>query len=497
MRFVSGAAAHQMSLKAMGPIMHAIGAGFGPNKRARLFSGGNVVTELATGFDVARFMVPDHGSGRAVPRMLAELLHSADRDLGDGTTRLAVLTHAMFREAVQAVEAGIDSRQLGHALRGIVESFASNLASQANSEPSLIAVARTAGADVELAGLIGKAAASVGAGGLIEVSKGGDVRPQLQFHDCFLLEAEPVLGEMAGCEFSNAYLLVANEIIDDFGHLVPLLEAFASHGKCLVILARDVTGLARQTLAVNRASPDLAVVAFRPRAVGQEAADVLEDVSIATSAELVCSLQGSSLSSLRPAMLGRAGGFRYSAGRIHLRNPAGSAEACTARNRALVAEANRKRLLSLDRERLVRRAAWLRRSFAELLLAQFGSRESETMLSQARRAVSSTMSALEGGTIVGGASSWARAVPDADSPEARAARRCLMAGIVSLHERIVYNRSGASGSTRDVLAAGAMLASLPVDVEIQDPLLLTTRIFERAASAAEAFLGGDAILTGR
>lgn len=497
MRFVSGAAAHQMSLEAMGPIMHAIGAGLGPDKRARLFSSGNSVTELSSGFDVARFMVPDQGTGRAVPRMLAELLHSADRDLGDGTTRLAVLTHAMFQEAVLASESGTDSRRLGHALRAMVRSFTTNLAGRANFQPDLAAVARTAGADAELADLIDRAATKVGAGGLIEVSKGDCAHPQLQFHDCFLLEAEPVLAETAGREFGDAYVLAANEIIDDFGHLVPLLEAFASHGKSLVILARDITGAARQTLAANRTSPHVAVVAYRPRAVAQEAADILEDVATATGGQLVCGLRGTTLASLRPAALGRIGGFRYVADRAHFYAPAGATQVCRDRSRALAAEADRKRLLSLDRERLLRRAARLKGSFAELQLARSDAREFEAKFNRVRRVISSTMSALEGGAVAGGASAWASAVPGAESPDDTAARRCLMAGIVRLHEHIVSNRSASCDPTRDVLATGAMLASLPVNGEIQDPLLLTTRIFERAASAAEAFLGGDAILTGR
>src|SRR5690606_34936528 len=139
----------------------------------------------------------------------------------------------------------------------------------------------------------------------------------------------------------------------------------------------------------------VAVVAFKPRAVSQEAADVLEDAAVAAGAQFICSLQGTTLSMLRPGMLGRVGAFRFGKGRVQLCKPAGSVEACVDRARTLVAEANRKRYLSLDRERLMVRAARLQRNFAELRLARSDSRQADAALVQVRRAISSTMSAIE------------------------------------------------------------------------------------------------------
>ena len=61
----------------------------------------------------------------------------------------------------------------------------------------------------------------------------------------------------------------ADERIDDLGPLLPLLEGFATRGKALVVVAREVTGPALHTLVRNHRENGLRAAALRPAAVGR------------------------------------------------------------------------------------------------------------------------------------------------------------------------------------------------------------------------------------
>jgi chaperonin GroEL (HSP60 family) len=498
MRVIVGQPARQLLVESLLPMARAIAAGIGPDGRACLAGEGNRVDRLATGAEIARRIGDGQGAGALAPHMLREALVTAERDLGDGTSRIALLATAMFREATRAVAGGIGPHALADALLAEVELFNRVLRERRLDTPSIAAVCRSAGVAEDLAGRIAELAEGLGPGGSLEVVDGREPGVTTVTGEGFVFDAEPVSAALQPVPLDPVYLLVANEIVDDLAFLLPVLEGFATRGRALLIVARDVTGPALQTLVHNRLKSVLRVAALKPAAAGEEAAETLQDLAVATGATLICSSEGTALSAVRPAMLGRADGFSFAAGRARLTGPAGAAEAVSGRQRLLAAEAERKRYLSLDRERLLRRAGRLVGRWGELRIGGKNERETAGLVASARRAAASARSALDGGVIAGGAHGLAVALADAGdatSPKG-AAVRCLQSGVAALHRAIAAN-GGAPLSIADAPAVIAGLRGIEPDPKVQDPLSLTTSILSRAASLAAVLVRADTLLCSR
>ena len=167
-------------------------------------------------------------------------------------------------------------------------------------------------------------------------------------------------------ELDDVFVLVANEVVSEFGPLGPILEGFVSKKKSLAIVARDITGAALEALVRNHRELGLHIVALKPTDVSTRAGAVLEDLTIATGATMVGAELGRSLHQLKPTMLGRAKRMRFHKGRALFIDPKGDQSAIEQRRASLIAEADKARYLAYDREHLLRRSARLGGAWSEV-----------------------------------------------------------------------------------------------------------------------------------
>jgi len=244
---------------------------------------------------------------------------------------------------------------------------------------------------------------------------------------------------------------------------------------------------------------------LKPAAVAQQAADNLEDLAIATGATLVADRFGTSIKALRPNMLGRAARFSFSHGRALLEAPAGAGAAIEARRRLLMAEADRQKYLSLDKERLERRATRLSGRWARLHLGAATDRETDTLLAEARRALASARMALTGGAVEGGGIGMVRAFDRLQaldetgvlSPEL-AARRCLALGLAELVHSFAACASKDARPRLSLKSAASLQRTLGIAGKASpgplDPLQLVRAISRRAISGAATLLRVEVIL---
>jgi chaperonin GroEL len=170
-----------------------------------------------------------------------------------------------------------------------------------------------------------------------------------------------------------------------------------------------------------------------------------------------------------------------------------------------MAEADRQKYLSLDKEQLERRAARLSGRWARLHLRATTDRETDILLADARRALASARMAAEGGTVAGGGIGMVGAfdrLPAIEetgvlSPEI-AARRCLARGLAEVvHSFAEGMPEGASCLS---LKPGTSLrralgTSSDTNPDVLDPLPLVRAVSRRAISCAATLLRVDAILS--
>lgn len=490
------------------PVLRAVAAAAGPDGRACLIETGGAVEQATTALAIVRALAEPCGAPRLLARLLREMLHETDRDLGDGTTRLALLWGGLVMQGAQSLAAGIAPEQLAAALQRLGAQLAAALERAEfarRSEPdtaSIAAVAASAGASSDVADAIADMLARVGVDGAAEIIESRETGLRPEIGEGFVFDAVPASEAFATADLDPAFILVADERIDDLGQLLPLLEGFATRGKALVLVAREVSGPALHALVRNHSDNGLRAIALRPAAAGPSAADILEDLAIATGATLVADRFGTTLSRLRPAMLGRCARFSIAGGRAVFSEPGADRSSVAQRRALLLAEAERQKFLALDRERLQVRAARLRGVWARLHVGAESDRETRMRVEAARRALASARSAIVGGVLPGGGIGLVQyfdnlPIDQAErtDPVVAAAGFALAAGLSTLVRGLAQDPTPIPGRARRGRLSEALGLDSSGDFAVLDPLPLTRSVLERAVSGAVTLLRSGGMIT--
>ena len=494
---LSGAAARQALLASLSTSARAIGASLGPNGRGTAYEIGTASVGLVHGgASIARYVSGESGSQSVASRILTEALDHAQRDLGDGTARLACIANALYRSAVKRVAAGVDPGLLSRALRDIGGTAAVQLQSMQCPAPTPEEIAFAACRDAEVSKALAGIVEHLSIPGAVDVREGWRAGVELIENHGFCFDvSDEVVGlspdeRGARIELEKAHVLVVNETLADFGSLAGVLDAFRAHDKSLLVVARGIVGAAAATLTANRAALQLHLVGLVPEAAGPRAVHVLEDLSLATGATLVSQETGLSLASLTPAMLGRAEHAVIERGRCLLSGPNGDRTAVRSKQKALELEAEAQKNLSLDREWALTRSARLGGYWAELRVAGSTTASTAERIDRARSAVSALRAATEQGVVPGAGfalADLAKAI--ATSPRTMrwpedvegAARNAICDACHSIRLQLATN-------------AGVEPSALNVDDSVVDPLSTTVAILNRAVSVAATMLTIEVLL---
>lgn len=438
-RIVNGAALRRELVEDIAPTLQAMAASFGPNGRAVLYTVGSHVRRAVTGTQIARRSA---GSGPS-ERLLLETLVSADRDLGDGTKRLALMMNAALTAGRRVVESGIHPGELIHAAENLRDELAGHFAAVIAPEADVAGVLRAAALPDAAQDNLLHALSVAGEAGQVELARQTDDGLRLEVVDGFSADMKPLLSGVLA-HMDQVHILVVNDILTDFERLAPVIEGFAHSNKSLVVAARGLEGPARQLLERNRKAGVVRVAAITPRDQGPRAADILRDLAIATGATIVDDETGQSLNTVTPAHLGSAATCRRSADQVTFTLPQGDANTITVRLREIENEIHRNRYLALDREHARRRHMRLSGRRAELFVGP--DHTDPALFEQMSRALASVHSARPGGTLEGAGAGLARvaalleSVTSIDRTERSA--RVMMAQALRAPQRILRRNAG-------------------------------------------------------
>ncbi|MBW3098036.1 hypothetical protein [Pseudohoeflea coraliihabitans] len=490
-RTLVGDAAQACIERSLQGIARAAGASLGPDARSVLYANGSAVDQALSGVEIARKMTGTSGPATLAPRLLTETLVSAERDLGDGTARLAVLACTTFTLAQRYATDPLRRLALAEQLDRLRTDIPALLEDERQAGVDDVAVAQAAGAPPALAHDLAAAFQKVGADGGIDVLMEG--RPGEVSLNCeagFTFDASPVgsagSAALAG-SLDDVHVIAANEAISDFGKLVPIIDGFAARRKALLIVARQFDGSALAAIERNRDNGAFSIAAVTPEDAGPRAAAIISDLAVACGATLVDETAGTSLASLKPAMLGTAKRLRYDGHRIFLEQPGGDAAAIKARLAEISDEIDKARYLAFDRAQAERRHARLGGKWAELRIGEGSTRQARCTESVARSAIACMRSAARHGVVPGrgvalrdlGNRLAAEAGPGVDGD----ARRVLKGAFRSIEDHLL--RNGRDDSQR---------ATASDAVQIMDPLRLTEHLIGQAVSLATSLLRIDAMV---
>ncbi|KXK58178.1 molecular chaperone GroEL [Micromonospora rosaria] len=355
-------------------------------------------------------------------QLVKEVATKTNDVAGDGTTTATVLAQALIREGLRNVTAGSNPIALKRGIDAAAQKVSEALLDRAvevTGKESIAHVATISAQDATIGELIAEAMERVGRDGVITVEEGSalhtelDVTEGLQFDKGFISPNFVSDAESQEAVLEDAYVLITTQKISAIEELLPLLEKVLSDSKPLLIIAEDVEGQALSTLVVNAIRKTLKVCAVKAPGFGDRRKAMLQDLAIATGAELIAPELGYKLDQVGLEVLGSARRVVVDKETTTIVDGGGQASEVADR----VAQI-RKEIEATDsdwdREKLSERLAKLSGGVAVIKVGAATEVEMKERKHRIEDAIAATKAAVEEGTVPGGGAALAQILPVLD-----------------------------------------------------------------------------------
>jgi chaperonin GroEL len=249
-------------------------------------------------------------------QMVREVAQKTNDMAGDGTTTATVLAHAILREGVKYVAAGMNPMDLKRGIEKAVAQVVDEIQKRSNKVQASSEIAQVgtvaANGEVEIGDMIAKAMQKVGNEGVITVEEANGRESELeivegmQFDRGYLSPYFITNAEKMTVEMDEPYILIHEKKLGSLKDLLPVLEAIVQTGKPLLIIAEDIEGEALATLVVNKLRGGLKVAAVKAPGFGDRRKAILEDIAVLTNGSVISEELGIKVESVTLEMLGKA-----------------------------------------------------------------------------------------------------------------------------------------------------------------------------------------------
>jgi len=249
-------------------------------------------------------------------QMVRSVASRTNDEAGDGTTTATVLAHAILREGVKAVAAGMNPMDLRRGIDLAVEAAVADVQKHAKKVSTSKEVKQvgtiSANGEAEIGDKIAEAMERVGKEGVITVEEAQglndelDVVEGMQFDRGYVSPYFVTNPDRMVCELENPYILINEGKLTSLQPILPLLEAAMQASRPLVLIAEDIEGEALATLVVNKLRGGLKVLGLKAPGFGDRRKAMLEDVAILTGGQVISEDLGIKLENVTLSMLGTA-----------------------------------------------------------------------------------------------------------------------------------------------------------------------------------------------
>ena len=341
-------------------------------------------------------------------------------DAGDGTTTATILTQAIVTEGLKNVTAGANpldlKRGIDKAVNAVVDYIKKN-AEVVNDNYDKIEQVATVSAnnDPEIGKLIADAMRKVSKDGVItiEESKSRDtyinVVEGMQFDRGYLSGYFVTDSDKMECVMDNPYILIYDKKISNIKDFLPILQPAAESGRPLLVIAEDVDSEALTTLVVSRLRGGLKICAVKAPGFGDRRKAMLEDIAVLTGGVVISEEKGLKLEQATLEMLGTCDKVTVSKDNTTIVKGAGQKELIADRIAQIKNEiANT--TSSYDKEKLQERLAKMAGGVAVLYVGANSEVEMKEKKDRVDDALCATRAAIEEGVVVGGGTTYIRAL---------------------------------------------------------------------------------------
>ena len=344
-------------------------------------------------------------------QMVKEVANRTNDEAGDGTTTATVLAHAIIKEGMKSVAAGMNpmdlKRGIDLATTKVVEAI--KAAARPVNDSAEVAQVGTISANGEAAigTMIAEAMQKVGNEGVITVEENKgmatdvEVVEGMQFDRGYLSPYFVTNADKMIAELEDAFILLHEKKLSSLQPMVPLLEAVIQSQRPLVIVAEDVEGEALATLVVNKLRGGLKIAAVKAPGFGDRRKAMLQDIAILTGGQVISEDLGMKLENVTLDMLGTAKKVVIKKDDTTIIDGAGEKaeiEARVAQIRQQIDETTS----DYDREKLQERLAKLAGGVAVIRVGGMTEVEVKERKDRVDDALNATRAAVQEGIVVGG-----------------------------------------------------------------------------------------------
>jgi len=450
-------------------------------------------------------------------RMLREAATETHDMAGGGTTTSTILAQCIIAEGTKVLTSGANPMMLKKgidaAVVAVVDSIRSKSKEVTTREDIVQVSTVSANNDSEIGNLIAEALDRVGKDGVVTIEEatsvetGIEVVEGMQFDRGYI--SPYMINDRDNMEavLDNPCILVHEGKISSLQMLLPILQKMAQLARPFLIIAEDVEGEALAALVINSLRGELQCAAVKAPGFGDRRKEMLADISITTSGQLISPELGFKLENVVVGMLGQAKRVVIDKDTTTIIGGSGKKEEIQGR-----AEQIRRQIeettSDYDKEKLQERLA---RLVSGVAMINIGA-PTETALKEKKArvedALAATRSAIEEGIVVGGGVALLNSADAVDGLElsgdaavgANIIKRALQEPI-----RCIASNSGAEGSVVVIQAKekGGNIGFNAITGQIEDlmaagivdPTKTVCAALQNAASIAGTMLTTQAAIT--
>ncbi|MEO1313558.1 MAG: chaperonin GroEL, partial [Pseudomonadota bacterium] len=344
-------------------------------------------------------------------QMVKEVAQRTNDEAGDGTTTATVLAHAIVREGMKSVAAGMNpmdlKRGIDKAVAAVVAEIKTMSRPVGDSEEIAKVGAISANGEAEIGRQIADAMAKVGKEGVITVeeNKGLETETEvvegMQFDRGYLSPYFVTNAQKMVVELDDCVVLLHEKKLTSLISMVPLLEAVIQAEKQLLIVAEDIEDEALATLVVNKLRGGLKVAAVKAPGFGDRRKAMMEDIAVLTGGQVISVEMGTKLENVTMDMLGSARKVTITKDDTTIIDGAGDKGAIAARVTQIRAQIENT-TSDYDKEKLQERLAKLAGGIAVIRVGGATEIEVKERKDRIDDALNATRAAVQEGVVPGG-----------------------------------------------------------------------------------------------
>ena len=473
------------------------------------------ITVTKDGVTVAKSIYLEDAVENLAVKMMKEAADRTASSAGDGTTTAIVLTEAIIRNGMNAIEGGENIntteliRDINETVKGIIKNL-DKVSKKVNSKTLRDVATVSANNSAELGKLISDAYKELGKDGVLTVENSQTEETYYEITKGIKIERGYTTQLFANnerndeCVLDNVHILVTDTEIQSLMEIENILRPIIKEKKKLLIIGNCTQNVVN-TLGANKIQNNLAVCNIIPPSFGYKTNELLADISLSIGAKYFSESQGDDLSLLTMDSLGFAEKIIVGKeGTVIVTSNEKQNEEIGERINQLKDQHKKTSLNKYEKDFILERIANLTGSVGVIYVGANSDIEQKEKFDRIDDAVCAVRSALEEGILPGGGLALLR---EAEKLGDGISNDILYNSLTAPLEQILTNAGDDVKKVRDSICS---CASAPVNygynvktkeygdmfkMGIIDPAKVTKNALINAASVATTILSTNAIVT--